>query len=371
MVAMKHCAARGTSSGAHVTYTAPLLETENVAPTPADTNAAPAPVTEYVTPTPTDFYAATARVIEYVAPAPVIEHIAPPPAVTCFALCQQLPPETMATVTTDVSSDTTGFVNPQFSSAAVEASASHVIGPLPSWMSLLCLCTTKSVRNRSLQSKSACNSAPLNTCQSLRSRSRSVESVQVIPQELFSVRIEEQIVDILVPPIVGEMAEVVQVVPQEYFQQRTVEQIVGAPVPQVVEEQLVAEQTTQTSVEIRKQVEYVAPAPAASFAALDPAVLDGFQQALVRIGASDLDTLTEQQLDAAIEVILQYSKQSTILLENAQKLYDLSEAKLGDLLRVQQAFATQSGTPLKCGQCSDGTAGSPGRDTNTGQDREV
>ena len=45
-------------------------------------------------------------------------------------------------------------------------------------------------------------------------------------------------------------------------------------------------------------------APAASFAALDPAVLDGFQQALVSVGASDLDTLTKQQLDELINVIL-------------------------------------------------------------------
>ena len=86
---------------------------------------------EYVISTPSDFYAAPARVIDYVPPALVIQHIAPPPAVTCFAPCEQLPPDTMVTVTTDVTSDTTGFVNPQFSTSAVEASASQVIGPLP------------------------------------------------------------------------------------------------------------------------------------------------------------------------------------------------------------------------------------------------
>ena len=59
---------------------------------------------------------------------------------------------------------------------------------------------------------------------------------------------------------------------------------------------------------VRTQVEKVAPAPAAFFAVLDPAVLDGSQQALVRIGASDLDSLTKQQLDTAIKVILQCSK---------------------------------------------------------------
>ena len=84
--------------------------------------------------------------------------------------------------------------------------------------------------------------------------------------------------DILVPPIVEEIAEVVQVIPLERFQQRTLEMIVGALVPQVVEEQLFAAETTQTSVEIRTEVEYVAPAPAASFAALDPAVPAGPRQ---------------------------------------------------------------------------------------------
>ena len=146
-----------------------------------------------------------------------------------------------------------------------------------------------------------------------------VENVQVIPPQLFPERIEEQIVDILVPSIVEDMAEVAQIVAQERFQQSAVDQIVVVPVPQVVEEQLVAEETTQTSVEFRTEVEYVAPAPAASFAALDPAVLDGFQQALVGIGASDLDTLTKEQLDAAIKVILRYSKQLKILLERTPR----------------------------------------------------
>ena len=40
-----------------------------------------------------------------------------------------------------------------------------------------------------------------------------MESVQVIPRELLSERIEEQIMDIPVPPIVEEVAEVVQIIP--------------------------------------------------------------------------------------------------------------------------------------------------------------
>ena len=62
----------------------------------------------------------------------------------------------------------------------------------------------------------------------------------------FPERVEEQIVDIPVPPTV---------------QQSTKEQIVVAPVRQVVEEQLVAKETTQNFGEIPK--DHVAPTPAA------------------------------------------------------------------------------------------------------------
>ena len=79
---------------------------------------------------PDDTYAAPAR-IDCVAPSPVIELIASLPAVTCFVPCQQLPPETMAAVTTCINSDTTGFVNPHISTAAEETSASQVVGSLP------------------------------------------------------------------------------------------------------------------------------------------------------------------------------------------------------------------------------------------------
>ena len=98
--------------------------------------------------------------------------------------------------------------------------------------------------------------------------------------------------------------------------ERIVEQIGSIPVPSIMEKTV----------------------PATSQAALDPGVLDGFQQALVSIGAADFNTLTKQQLDDIIKVILPYSKQFKSLLENAQKLHDLSKAKLGDLLRAQQAF---------------------------------
>ena len=67
--------------------------------------------------------------IEYVPSTPVIEHIAPAPAVTLAVPCQQSPPVyTTATVDTDVNLDSTGLVNSQFSSSAVETSAPQVIG---------------------------------------------------------------------------------------------------------------------------------------------------------------------------------------------------------------------------------------------------
>ena len=97
-----------------VIFSAPSPVTDHLAPATAITFTTQAPVIEYVESTPSDFCAAPARVIDHVAPAPVIEHNAPPLAVTCFAPCEQLPLDTMVTVTIDVSSGTTCFVNPQF-----------------------------------------------------------------------------------------------------------------------------------------------------------------------------------------------------------------------------------------------------------------
>ena len=119
------------------TYTAPSPVTDYVAPAPAFTSSTPAPVIEYVVLAPAVTYATPSPVIDYVAPveyvaaAPVSEHIASPPGVTWFALCQQLPSDYSTTaVATGVSLDTTGFVNPPYPTA-VEASASHVVGSLP------------------------------------------------------------------------------------------------------------------------------------------------------------------------------------------------------------------------------------------------
>ena len=93
---------------------------------------APSPVIDCVVSAPVVNYVAPAPVIEYVSSAPVIENIAPAPAVTLSVQSQQLPPVyTTTTVTTDVTLDFTGLVNPQFSITAVEASAPKVVCSLP------------------------------------------------------------------------------------------------------------------------------------------------------------------------------------------------------------------------------------------------
>ena len=112
-----------------------LVATYTATASPAATyaaNPAPSPVVEYVVPALAVNHVAPALVIEYVSSAPVIEHIAPAPAVTLSVPRQQLPPVyTTTTVTTDVNLDFTGLVNPQFSIAAVEASAPQVVCSLP------------------------------------------------------------------------------------------------------------------------------------------------------------------------------------------------------------------------------------------------
>ena len=75
---------------------------------------------------------ASVHVIEYVTPAPVIENIAPVPAVTSDVHSQQLPPVyTTTTVTADDYLDITGLMYPQFSSTAVESFSPRVVGSPP------------------------------------------------------------------------------------------------------------------------------------------------------------------------------------------------------------------------------------------------
>ena len=54
--------------------------------------------------------------------------------------------------------------------------------------------------------------------------------------EQFGECVVEQITDVHVPQIMGEIVEVAKIVQQERVQQRTVEEIIDVPVPQCVEE---------------------------------------------------------------------------------------------------------------------------------------
>ena len=98
-------------------------------------------------------HACTQTDLVYVTPAPVIECVAPAPAVTYVVPSQQLPPVyTTTTVTTDDNLDMISLVYPLFSSTAVEPYAPRVVDSLFFlWKSLLSPCTTKSIRSRLLQ----------------------------------------------------------------------------------------------------------------------------------------------------------------------------------------------------------------------------
>ena len=64
------------------------------------------------------------------------------------------------------------------------------------------------------------------------------------------------------------------------------------------------------------------------------------EQTLDMFRALDPDNMTKQQLDTAINMVLQYSKQFKSTLKGVQGVYDLSKAKLAALLRALQASAS-------------------------------
>ena len=111
-----------------------------------------------------------------------------------------------------------------------------------SWMSLLCLCFT-SAEQECVQQRTAEQIVHVPVPQI---QEHIVESIQVIPAELFPERIEEQIMDSPVPASAEEITEVVQIIPQHRFQQRTV----GATPGPVIDYE------TPSPV-----IEYIAPAP--------------------------------------------------------------------------------------------------------------
>ena len=103
-----------------VSFTSLLPVIEGVTPAPAVTCATPVPVIEHVTPAPGVTYTAPARVIgnathapsvTCTTPAPVTDYVTPSPVIVYI-------------------SDSIGFVNPQFATTAVEASASESASPV-------------------------------------------------------------------------------------------------------------------------------------------------------------------------------------------------------------------------------------------------
>ena len=127
----------------------------------------------------------------------------------------------MATVTIDASSDTTSFVNPQFPTKAVEAFASQVIGSLPLLDEFAATVYDQVRQEQIAAEQERVERVQQRTVEQIvhvpvpQIQEQIVDSVQVIPRELFPERIEVQIVDIPVPPIVKKIAEMVQIIPQE------------------------------------------------------------------------------------------------------------------------------------------------------------
>ena len=170
---------------------------ENVAPAPvtADFVEPPVPVIEHVMPAPVVNYSApsaTTAAPPDVEPAPVIGYIAPAPPVTFSTPNQQFPAYTMAAVTTGVSVDTTGFVNPPCPITVVEAPASRVVSSLP----------------------------PLGEF------TAPVHQEQIVAeQERVQQHTAEQTVHVPIPPTLEHLEEGVKEIPQETFPEQTAEQI--------------------------------------------------------------------------------------------------------------------------------------------------
>ena len=269
----------------------------------------PAPT---VTPTPNDVHAARARLIEYVAPAPLSSICGLANAQFC-----------------------TGLVNPQFSIFAVEASASQIVNESAPPV-------FKQVHREQIAAEQECvERVQLRTVEHIvhvpipQIQEDFVERVQKIPQERLPERIEEPIENTPIPhsisysapaPVIENISPAVPaieyVAPAPVIEHEepapVIEYIAPAP-PQVkVQENL----EVQTIERIQKQIVPERPedqirdipsvmevsVPAASLAALDSGLFDGFQHCLTNIGTIDLNTLTKQQLDDITKVILPYSK---------------------------------------------------------------
>ena len=114
----------------------------------------------------------------------------------------------MESVTTGVSLDTTGLVNPHCPITTVEASAPHVDGSLPP-----------------LDVSAAA------VCNQIRQEQIAAEQERV---ELVQQRTVEQIVHVPVPQIQEQIVDGVKEIPQERFPEQTLKQIENTPLPHSV-----------------------------------------------------------------------------------------------------------------------------------------
>ena len=218
-------------AAAPAVHAAPAQVFEYVAP-PTAANTTRTPVIEYLAPAPVVFHAVPAPKIEHVAPTPavtcaapalVIEDAAPAPAVTCAtpasvnayvapaAVTQYIAKPSAATL----SFGTTGFVNPQFSVPAVEASVSHVVGSISPLKEFAAHVYSQVRQEQIAAEQKSVECVQQHTVEQIvhvpfpQIHEQIVKSVQVIPRDLVPERIEEQIVDIPFPPIVTEMEKMV------------------------------------------------------------------------------------------------------------------------------------------------------------------
>ena len=133
--------------------------TEYVTLALAETCTGRSPVIEYMTPGPAVNNTAPALEIEYAAPAPVVQHVALTPVVTCavpapvFELTFAPDDTNIAPESPRINHDIRGLENPQFSTFALGASASQVVGSFLAVDESVRPFTSKCIRNRSLWSQ--------------------------------------------------------------------------------------------------------------------------------------------------------------------------------------------------------------------------
>ena len=164
----------------------------------------PAPVIEYMTTIPAVTFDETALVTKYMAPAPDVTYAAPTPDLTNVppvaptTVTEYLAPARVAPSLHPVSNlHDSGLVNPQISTTSMEVSGSLLFAPV----------------SQACQEQIVAGETTLNI----------VQVTERTQEQIVLERIEEQIVDVPVPPIVEDRVEVAQIIPDP-------------PGPQTVEE---------------------------------------------------------------------------------------------------------------------------------------